>query len=81
LVHRIVALIGIPQDLVLRHNCPRLIYGVRRVDDMIRKVKADVVLDATAEKDYGRIVRRWKTASENGRPFCLAINQCSPFCT
>ncbi len=24
-----LALIGIPQDLVLRHNCPRLIYGVR----------------------------------------------------
>jgi hypothetical protein len=24
-----LALIGVPQDLVLRHNCPRLIYGVR----------------------------------------------------
>jgi hypothetical protein len=48
---------------------------LRRVDDVIRKVKAEVVLDATAEKDYGRIVRRWKTASDNGQPFCLAINQ------
>jgi hypothetical protein len=24
-----LALIGIPQDLVLRHNCPRLVYGVK----------------------------------------------------
>lgn len=24
-----LALLGIPQDLVLRHNCPRIIYGVR----------------------------------------------------
>ncbi len=24
-----LALIGIPQELVLRHNCPRLIYGIR----------------------------------------------------
>ena len=24
-----LALVGIPQDLVLRHNCPRLIYGIR----------------------------------------------------
>ena len=24
-----LALIGVPQDLVLKHNCPRLIYGVR----------------------------------------------------
>ncbi len=24
-----LALIGVPQDLVLRHNCPRLVYGVR----------------------------------------------------
>lgn len=48
---------------------------LRRVEDVIRKVKADVVLDATAEKDYARIVRRWKAASDKGRPFCLAINQ------
>jgi hypothetical protein len=24
-----LSLIGVPQDLVLKHNCPRLIYGVR----------------------------------------------------
>ena len=24
-----LALVGIPQDLVLRHNCPRLVYGIR----------------------------------------------------
>jgi hypothetical protein len=47
----------------------------RRLEPTIGKVNADVVLDATAEKDYDRIVRRWKTASQKNRPFCLAINQ------
>lgn len=48
---------------------------LRRLDDVIQKVKAEVVLDATAEKDYGRIVRRWRSSSDASRPFCLAINQ------
>src|SRR4029453_17111726 len=46
-----------------------------RLRDVLKRVKADVVLDATAEKDYERIVRRWKAASAARRPFCLAINQ------
>jgi hypothetical protein len=46
-----------------------------RLRDVIERVKADVVLDATAEKDYERIARRWKAASAAKRPFCLAINQ------
>lgn len=46
-----------------------------RLRDVIGRVKADVVLDATAEKDYDRIARRWKAASNAGRPFCLAVNQ------
>ena len=46
-----------------------------RLRDVIQRVKADVVLDATAEKDYERIARRWKAASAAKRPFCLAINQ------
>lgn len=46
-----------------------------RLRDTLKRVKADVVLDATAEKDYERIARRWKAASAAKRPFCLAINQ------
>src|SRR4051812_11910905 len=46
-----------------------------RLSDVLKRVKADVVLDATAEKDYERIARRWKAASAARRPFCLAINQ------
>ena len=48
---------------------------IRQVDDVVKRVKADVVLDATAEKDYGRLIRKWKTASDASRPFCVAINQ------
>ncbi|GDX92035.1 hypothetical protein LBMAG46_20420 [Planctomycetia bacterium] len=48
---------------------------IRLVEDVIKRVNAEVVLDATAEKDYGRLVRKWKAASEASRPFCLAINQ------
>jgi energy-coupling factor transporter ATP-binding protein EcfA2 len=48
---------------------------LRHLQDVIDKVKAEVVLDATAEKDYERIVRKWKAASDSRRPFCLAINQ------
>jgi hypothetical protein len=46
-----------------------------RLRDVLKRVKADVVLDATAEQDYARIVRRWKAASAARRPFGLAINQ------
>ncbi len=46
-----------------------------RLRDVIDRVKADVVLDATAERDYLRILRRWKAATSARRPFCLAINQ------
>jgi hypothetical protein len=48
---------------------------LRRLQDIITKVKAVVVPDATAEKQYEGIVRKWKNASDNRRPFCLAINQ------
>ncbi len=46
-----------------------------RLQDVIAKVKAEVILDATAERDYDRIVKKWKAASAGKRPFCLAINQ------
>src|SRR5262249_17236011 len=48
---------------------------LRRLQDVITKVKAEVVLDATAERDYERLVRKWKAATDAKRPFCLAINQ------
>jgi len=48
---------------------------IRLVEDVIKRVNAEVVLDATAEKDYGRLVRKWKAASKASLPFCLAINQ------
>jgi hypothetical protein len=48
---------------------------IRRVEDAVKRAKAEVVLDATAEKDYGRLLKKWKAASDAGRPFVLAINQ------
>src|SRR5262249_30608464 len=48
---------------------------LRRLQDVCKKVKAEVVLDATAERNYDRIIRKWKAASDARRPFCLAINQ------
>ena len=48
---------------------------IRQVDDAVKRVKAEVVLDATAEKDYGRLINKWKKASDASRPFCVAINQ------
>ncbi len=48
---------------------------IRQVDDVVQRVKAEVILDATAEKDYNKLIRKWKAASDASRPFCLAINQ------
>jgi len=48
---------------------------IRLVDDAVKSVNAQVVLDATAEKDYAGLVRKWKAAAKASRPFCLAINQ------
>lgn len=42
-----LALIGVPQDLVLRHNCPRLIYGVRLAKNSFEYLRGD-----TSEPDY-----------------------------
>ncbi len=36
---------------------------------MVQRVKAEVVLDATAEKDYSKLVRKWKAASEASAAF------------
>ena len=46
-----------------------------RLADALRKVRAEVVLDATAESDYEQILKRWMAARRRKRPFCLAINQ------
>jgi energy-coupling factor transporter ATP-binding protein EcfA2 len=48
---------------------------IRLVDDAVKSVNAQVILDATAEKDYAGLVRKWKAAAKANRPFCLAINQ------
>lgn len=48
---------------------------IRKLDDVVKRVNAEVILDATAEKDYNRLIRKWKLASDASRPFCLAINQ------
>jgi hypothetical protein len=47
----------------------------KRLAPELEKVKAAVVLDATAESDYEGIVRRWTSARRRKHPFCLAINQ------
>jgi len=46
-----------------------------RLASELKKVDADVVLDATAESDYELIIKRWTAARRRTRPFCLAINQ------
>jgi hypothetical protein len=38
-----LALIGIPQDLVLKHNCPRLIYGVRLATNAFEYLRGEAV--------------------------------------
>jgi hypothetical protein len=71
--------LGAKKDLVLVGNPgDGKTHLLRRLEDVMAKVRADVVLDATAESDYGRIVKRWKAARTKRRPFCLAINQ-GPF--
>ncbi len=42
-----LALIGVPQDLVLRHNCPRLIYGVRLARNTFEYLRGE-----TSEPEY-----------------------------
>lgn len=47
---------------------------LRRLAKEIEKVQGVQILDATAEKDYESIIRRWVQARKAGRPFFLAIN-------
>ena len=47
---------------------------LRRLAKEIAKVQGIQILDATAEKDYESIVRRWSQARKAARPFFLAIN-------
>ena len=37
-----LGLIGMPQDLVLKHNCPRLIYGVRLAENAFEYLRGEV---------------------------------------
>ncbi|MBV9124126.1 MAG: DUF4338 domain-containing protein, partial [Planctomycetes bacterium] len=60
-----LALIGIPQDLVLRHNCPRLIYGVRLASNAYEYLRGEdaepayVLSPERSEEGTGAVIRHW----------------------
>jgi hypothetical protein len=62
-----LALIGIPQDLVLRHNCPRLIYGVRLAVNAYRYLRGEdsepdyVLSPDRSEEGTAAVIRHWLT--------------------
>lgn len=62
-----LALISVPQDLVLRHNCPRLVYGVRLAQNAYEYLRGEVskpkyVFSPNhSEKGTEIITRHWLT--------------------
>lgn len=54
-----LALIGVPQDLVLKHNCPRLIYGVRLATNAFEYLRGE-----TAKPSYVFPLRQSKRGTE-----------------
>jgi hypothetical protein len=62
-----LALVGIPQDLVLRHNCPRLIYGVRLAANAYEYLRGEeaepdyVLAPDRSEEGTAAVVRHWLT--------------------
>lgn len=62
-----LALIGVPQDLVLRHNCPRLIYGIRLASNAYEYLRGEEVEPAyvlppdRSEEGTVAIVHHWLT--------------------
>ena len=36
-----LTIIGVPQDLVLKHNCPRLVYGVRLAQNAFEYLRGE----------------------------------------
>ena len=60
-----LALIGVPQDLVLRHNCPRLIYGVRLARNTFEYLRGEtnapeyVYSPAKSREGTEAIVNHW----------------------
>jgi hypothetical protein len=62
-----LGLIGMPQDLVLRHNCPRLIYGVRLAANALEYLRGEddepkyVFPPAKSEEGTRAVVSHWLT--------------------
>ncbi len=60
-----LALIGVPQDLVLRHNCPRLIYGVRLARNAFEYLRGEtndpeyVFSPAKSQRGTEAILNHW----------------------
>ena len=62
-----LTIIGVPQDLVLKHNCPRLIYGVRLATNAFEYLRGETarpeyILSRQNSKEGTRaIVDHWLT--------------------
>jgi len=60
-----LALIGIPQDLVLRHNCPRLVYGVKLAKNAFEYLRGEddepayVFHPSKSEAGTRSIIQHW----------------------
>ena len=60
-----LSLIGIPQDLVLRHNCPRLVYGVRLAKNALEYLRGEddepayVYSPSRSEAGTKAIIHHW----------------------
>ncbi len=61
-----LSLIGVPQDLVLRHDCPRLVYGVRLAKNAYASSGQTDAPDyafspSKSEEGTKAIIRHWLT--------------------
>ncbi len=62
-----LSLIGVPQDLVLRHNCPRLVYGIRLAKNAYEYLRGEtdepeyVFSTTRSEEGTKAIIRHWLT--------------------
>lgn len=60
-----LSLIGIPQDLVLRHNCPRLVYGIRLAKNALEYLRGEddepsyVYSPSRSEAGTKAIIHHW----------------------
>lgn len=60
-----LAIIGIPQELVLRHNCPRLVYGVKLAKNAFEYLRGEddepdyIFHPAKSEAGTRKIIHHW----------------------